>query len=174
MLCDRCGKNEATTYLKEVINGNVKELHLCSRCAEQLGYDNVFGSFNPFDMLGVNVGNFLGGFFSQSLPEQTSESSKKCSFCGTTFEDLAKTAKAGCANCYSEFYQEILPSLQRIHGKTRHVGKIPGRAGKELKLRRELNTLKQKLNDAVSAQEYEQAAQLRDEIKELEKKVQGE
>jgi protein arginine kinase activator len=172
MLCEKCGKNQANTLIRESINGNVKEIHLCGECAAELGYNNLFHTFNPFEDMAVNLQGILGSLFSQGLPEQTVPSGKKCSFCGTTFEELAQSAMAGCANCYHEFYQELLPSIQRIHGKTRHVGKIPGTAGKELKLKKELEGLQKQLSDLVAAQEYEKAAILRDQIKDLEKKVQ--
>lgn len=174
MLCERCGKNEANTHLRESINGDVREIHLCEACAAKLGYNKMFFEFNPFEDMSVSLQGFLGSLFSQGLPEQAIPDGRRCSFCGTTFEELARDAKAGCANCYSEFYKELLPSIQRIHGKTRHVGKIPGTAGKEIKRKQELETLRKQLNDAVAAQEYEKAAQLRDQIKEMEKRVQGE
>lgn len=172
MKCEKCGLNDATTHLKQIVNGNMKELHLCEECAAELGYDSIF-NINPFGMMGVNIGSFLGSLFSQSVPGLNEAAGKRCSFCGATFDEIAQSAKTGCANCYTEFYDELFPSIQRIHGKTRHVGKIPGRAGEELQLRRELDTLKKQLNEAVEAQEYEKAAELRDKIKEMEKKVQG-
>jgi protein arginine kinase activator len=171
MLCERCGKNEANTHLRESINGNVKEVHLCGECAAELGYSNLFYAINPFEDMAVSLQGLLGSLFSQGLPSRELQSGKKCSFCGTTFEELAQSAMAGCANCYSEFYNELLPSIQRIHGKTRHVGKIPGTAGKEIKLKKELDGMRQQLNDSVAAQEYEKAAELRDKIRSMEKKV---
>ena len=170
MLCERCGKNQANTVFKENINGRVSEVHLCERCAEELGYTNLF-NFNPFGDMGLNLQGILGSLFSQGLQPQEIPSGRKCSFCGTTFEELAQSAMAGCANCYREFYQELLPSIQRIHGKTRHVGKIPGTAGREIKLKKEIDGLKKQLGEAVDAQEYEKAAELRDKIKEMEKKA---
>lgn len=170
MLCERCQKEEATTHIKENINGDSKELHLCDECAKQLGYEKMFAEFNPFEDMAVNLQGFLGSLFSQGMPGRTIED-KRCSFCGTTFEELASNAKAGCANCYKEFYNELLPSLARIHGKTSHVGKIPGTAGREIKLKREVESKRKQLQEAVIAQEYETAAKLRDEIKELEKRV---
>ena len=171
MLCERCGRNQANTYLKQIINGSVKEIHLCEECAEQLGY-NMLSNLNPFEDMGINVGNLLGGFFSQSLPKQALSQPHACSFCGSTFEDFVHSARAGCANCYHEFYSQLLPSIQRIHGKTKHVGKIPASASKSLRLNRELENLKQQLKAAVDAQEYEKAATLRDKIRDIERQVQ--
>lgn len=172
MLCERCGKHEASFHYHESVNGAVKDIHLCADCAAEAGYGNLFHTYNPFS--GFNVNDFLGSIFSQNIPPKVLPSGKTCSFCGTSFEDLVQSAMAGCANCYTEFYNELLPSIQRIHGKTRHVGKIPGTAGKEIRLKNEISTLKKQLDEVVAAQEYEKAAEIRDKIKEMEKKVQGE
>ena len=64
----------------------------------------------------------------------------------------------------------MLPSLQRIHGKTNHTGKLPRSAGIQAKQRNELDRLREDLAKAIEAQEYEKAAQIRDNIRELEKK----
>lgn len=170
-MCERCGQREAAVHLKESVNGELRELHLCAHCAHELGYDVVFGSFNPF--AGIGIQDILGSLFSQAATQPAIADGKKCSFCGMTFGELARTAKAGCAHCYSEFYRELLPSIQRIHGKTQHVGKVPRSAGEAVALRRRIDTLKKELNDAVAAQEYEKAATLRDQIRACEKKVQG-
>lgn len=174
MQCQKCNQNEATVHFRQNINGDVKEIHLCPKCAAELGYDSVFSGLeelNPFGAFDMGVQNFLGSLFSQELPQLGTE--RKCSFCGETFEDFAQSAMAGCAHCYDEFRNDMLPYIQRIHGKTKHVGKIPSSAGKELKLQRELTSLKKKLNEAVTNQEYEKAAEFRDQIKDIEKKVQG-
>lgn len=170
MLCEKCGKNPANTHLKQVINGNAQEMHLCSECAEELGY-GVFSGFNPFNDLMPSLNSFLGGLFTQMLPQQTLNSPRKCSFCGSSFEEIAQNARVGCANCYTEFNTQLLPSIQRIHGKTKHVGKIPVSASNHLKLRHELEDLKLKINEAVAAQDYENAANIRDKIKEIEGQV---
>mgnify|MGYP002588164185 CR=1 FL=1 len=52
MLCQNCGKNEATTHIKQVINGDTAERHLCSECAEHLGYGDAFSGFG-FDVAGL-------------------------------------------------------------------------------------------------------------------------
>lgn len=178
MLCQKCGKNQANTHFKQVVNGKVTELHLCADCARELGLQTlqVFDPFEemPFNIHGApfNINSLLGGMFTQTLPAAETPA-KKCRFCGSTFEDFAQNALAGCANCYSEFSEELLPSIRKIHGKTRHVGKIPESASQTLKLSRELESLKNQLKQAVDEQEYEKAATLRDKIKEIEGKVNG-
>jgi protein arginine kinase activator len=170
MLCEKCGKNPANTHLKQVINGSATEMHLCSECAEELGY-GFFSEFKPFNDLVPSLNSFLGGLFTQTIPQQTINSPNKCSYCGSSFDEIAQSAIVGCSNCYREFNEQLLPSIKRIHGKTKHVGKIPGSTSNHLKLRHELETLKQKLNEAVAAQDYENAAKIRDKIREIEGQV---
>ena len=168
MLCQNCGKNEATTHLKRIINGEASEAHLCSECAAKLGYGNIFSGFNPFDL---SIGNFLGDFFEDSVtPKIGYEEVTRCDKCGCSFDDIVNTGKVGCANCYTTFFDRLLPSFQRIHGKTRHIGKIGAIAGPKAKAKSNLAELKRQLNAAVEAQNYEEAAKLRDRIKEMEKK----
>jgi protein arginine kinase activator len=175
MMCEKCNQNEATVHFRQNINGEINEINLCPQCAVELGYDSIFTGFeslSPFAGLDMGVQNFLGSLFSQELPAKKAPQSRKCSFCNTSFEEFAQSAMAGCANCYKEFSGDMLPYIQRIHGKTRHIGKIPGTAGKQITLKRELDALKKQLSDAVDVQEYEKAATFRDKIKEIEMEVQ--
>ena len=159
MLCQSCGKRQATTHIKTILNGELKEYDLCPECAEKMGYGSFFGNVG-FD-LDKLFGSFMGGF--------TAKPAKRCQCCGSSFEDIAKSGKVGCANCYEVFYEELLPSVQRIHGKTSHTGKLAHSAGTQVKIRNELAKLKSELERAVKAQEFEKAAELRDQIKELER-----
>ena len=173
MLCQNCGKREATTHIKRVVNGETSESHLCAECASSLGYGDVFGGF------GMSLGDLLGGFLSESSPAhgQLPDVQKRCEKCGSAWRDIVREGKVGCANCYRVFYDQLLPSLQRIHGKIRHTGKISGsaqahppvREKSAQELREEkIESLKKEMQQAVEAQEFEQAAKLRDEIKALE------
>lgn len=166
MLCERCGKNPATAYFKEIVNGQVREMHLCAKCSQELGSPLMPGMAGLADF---GLGSLLGSLFTQSLPE-TPVQEKRCSFCGCGLSELAQKGQVGCPHCYREFYQQLLPSIERIHGKTRHVGKVPKSAPDGLRVHRELEELKRGLSQAVAAQEYEKAAQLRDRIRALEGK----
>ena len=98
------------------------------------------------------------------------EKEEKCPKCGYTFSDIAKSGKLGCADCYRKFYDKLLPSLQRIHGKIKHTGKqamIPVQANTEPKIN-PVAKLKEDLQKAIEEQNFEQAAVLRDRIKEME------
>jgi protein arginine kinase activator len=166
MLCQNCGKNEATTHIKRVVNGDMTETHLCASCAEHLGYGDMFSGF------GFNLDDFFGGLLGEDVPMLgAAEHEEKCPKCGCTFSDIAKSGKLGCADCYRKFYDQLLPSLQRIHGKIKHTGKramVPHvESSKELKINPVVK-LKEDLQKAIEAQNFEEAAVLRDRIKEME------
>lgn len=161
MLCQNCGKYEATTHLKRIINGETAETHLCSDCARSLGYDNVFSGF------GFDLNDMLGSFFGENPVGMLSNQVVRCEKCGNTFNDIVRSGKIGCADCYRTFYDKLLPSVQRIHGKTHHEGKVAN-ALTQLKKENPIENLREQLKAAVERQDYEQAASLRDEIKRLE------
>jgi protein arginine kinase activator len=161
MLCQNCGKYDATTHLKRIINGESAEAHLCSDCAHALGYGDVFGGF------GVELTDLLGSFFGEPAGALGSRTIR-CEKCGNTFQDIVNNGKLGCADCYTTFYDKLLPSLQRIHGKTRHEGKNPTIIKTEVNtVVNELEALENELQNAINEQNFEKAAELRDRINEM-------
>lgn len=159
MLCQSCGQNHATTHIKTIVNGELAEISLCQECAQKLGYSSFFGGF------GMDFDTFLGSLMGSG---KVQKNKKRCNCCGSTFEDIAKSGKVGCAACYDVFYDDLLPSIQRIHGKTNHIGKLAKSAGAEVKVKNTITKYKEELTQAIKAQEFEKAAELRDKIKELE------
>ncbi len=156
MLCKNCNKNEATMHMKRIINGRAAEVHLCYDCARSLGYGEAFSS----------TGFTLGELFRDLLlkNDNISVSSLRCSFCGKSFEDIATDGKMGCGECYGVFYDKLLPTIQRIHGKGVHMGKTPnGKKGYS----EELENLKNLLQNAVNEQDFENAAKIRDKINDM-------
>ncbi|MGN0171969.1 MAG: UvrB/UvrC motif-containing protein [Acutalibacteraceae bacterium] len=160
MMCQHCGKHPATTHLKRTVNGQTTELYVCAECAAKQGMD-LFGGF------GWNMGNLFGGFFNEPFLRESGET-VRCESCGRSFREIAESGQVGCPDCYTTFYDRLQPSIQRIHGKTVHAGKIACGASDAGRAQRELEQLKEELNKAVALQEYEKCAQLRDRIKELE------
>lgn len=159
MLCEKCGKNVATTHIKTNINGVIEVHHLCSECAQQQSYKTP-------DMLD----SLIDSFFGDTLRAQMgSDNRRRCEGCGMCFDDIVETGKVGCDKCYETFLDQLLPSLQRMHGRSRHAGKTPSGAPRVETKQDKISTLKSKLQKAIDAQEFEQAAKLRDEIKEAEK-----
>lgn len=160
MLCEKCGKNNATTHIKTVINGVVKELNLCSHCAAVEGYTGI-----THNSLAGMLASMLGDVSDRHLVENKTV----CPVCGADFHTIAESGKVGCAECYKTFEKELLPYLKRVHGSTHHAGKVPNNA--PLAVVRETETvedLRLELNRLVSEEKYEQAAVVRDKIKKME------
>lgn len=158
MLCQNCGKYEATTHVKRIVNGETAEAHLCTDCAGALGYTDVFGGFSD------TFSDLLGSFFGEPTVSALSSRTVRCEKCGNTFNDIVNSGKIGCADCYATFYDKLLPSLQRIHGKTRHEGKTPKAVKAEGNQVNKAELLEE-LSEAVERQDFEKAAELRDKIK---------
>lgn len=163
MLCDICAKNPATVHLTEIIDEAMTELHLCEECARQKSteMEQQFG-----------LSDLLGGLAEHEKPFKDKEEyiAVKCASCGLTYADFKKIGRLGCGDCYNSFRQYLAPLLKRIHGSTQHVGKTPLKAAKVLKKRIDLQELRNRLQRAIATEAFEEAAKLRDQIKELEKK----
>ncbi|MEW6725189.1 MAG: UvrB/UvrC motif-containing protein [Bacillota bacterium] len=164
MLCQECRKRPATLHYTKIINGQKTELHLCQECAEE-HKDLMEASFAfPNFVAGLMNPGFLG----KQLP---GSGDVRCPTCGLTYQQFASSGRLGCGECYQHFDERMEPLLRRIHGNTVHSGKVPARAGGAVRVKKELNSLKSELQKAVAREDFERAAELRDRIKDLEKKV---
>lgn len=159
MICDKCKKNIATTHIEQNIGGKKSKMDLCSECAASMDTG-----------ISMNFGGLLGSIFGDALSLTPAVNEKQCSFCGSTFGDIVRTGRVGCANCYTEFYDKLLPTLNKLHGNTTHQGKRPGHASspsKPVNTVSELDQLKAQLAQAIEQEAFEQAAVLRDKINRL-------
>lgn len=160
MMCENCGKNAATTFIKRVINGVSTEKNLCAACAKNYG----LSSFKNNSFAGI-LSSMLGDY---AAPVN----SKKCDCCGSTFDDIARSGKVGCGACYEKFAEEMMPYLKRLHGNVKHTGKVPNAAPLTVStVTDRINALRSELNTLIKNEEFEKAAKVRDEIKELEGRV---
>ena len=175
MLCQNCGKNEANIRYTQIINGVKKEIALCSSCARKLGVEDI--------ELPINFNSFLGDFFNdyaetEFIPMlQTNE--VKCKTCGMTYSDFINTGLFGCSDCYETFSNPIDSLLKNLHGTAKHTGRIPkGKADKIVIEEKEENKeekkednkkekLEKELEKAIKEERYEDAAKIRDELKEM-------
>ncbi len=165
MLCQNCGKRPAAVHFTQVINSRKVELYLCEQCARE---KNAFSINVPMD-----IGNFFAGV--TGIPAKITYANKKesrsvCKGCGENLEQFRKTGKMGCSKCYELYGDMIKPLLKRIHGSVEHTGKAPGKISESMRLTKEIGNLRKQLEDAVKREDYEKAAQLRDQIKDMNKK----
>ena len=156
MICQSCGKNPATMRVKAIINGELSEYALCPHCARKMGYGTVF--------FGI-----LDSIFSRDAEEDV----VRCRFCGASFDDILRSGKVGCEECYHTFYDRRQPLIRQVHGNTKHRGKVPGTNLPQIRQENQLLVMRDKLRQAIDEENFEHAATLRDQIKELEGKVKG-
>jgi len=162
--CDLCGEEAAVVHLTQVVNNQMTTLHLCQRCAAEKGLQASGTAAN------LPLADFLakmGG--EESGPAGDPRSETSCPFCGLSSGDFKEVGRLGCPHCYSAFETHLRGLLRRIHGSTQHVGKVylppdPSTTEREKRLR----ALRQKLQRAVSLEDFERAAELRDQIRALE------
>lgn len=163
MLCDICGKNPATVHLTEIIDDQMTELHLCEKCAREKStqMEQQFG-----------LADLLAGLTEFGTPKEEKEViTIKCPNCGMGFDDFKKIGRLGCSECYPTFKRYLGPLLKRIHGSNQHVGKSPLKIAKGvIRKLAGLDEMRRKLQVVIEREEFEEAARIRDQIKELEKK----
>jgi len=169
MLCEYCNMKTATVILKQNVDGEMKSIHICSDCAAALGV-----SMNNIDVTGAmsdasDMDTFFASMFGKKGVNLKS-GTIACDFCGMTLTELQKTGKAGCANCYDVFGETMDSAIRHIHAASTHCGKVPSSVDGQMSMTRKIEELKSRLNVAIQNEEYEQAAQLRDEIKALQAK----
>jgi len=170
MICQECGQRPATLHFTKIVNGEKTEFHICETCAKEKG-EIVPGVSNTF-----SIHNLLSGllhFDSANLNSKVA-TTVRCNHCGLTYNQFSRSGRFGCAECYKTFGERLEPIFRRVHsGNIAHYGKIPKRSGGLIQTRRELLQLKKKLEQAVANEEFESAAQIRDQIRQLELKLQG-
>ncbi len=157
MKCQKC-HNQATLHITEILGEDqIEELHLCESCAHNHLYEPSQKSS------GVKAPPSTG----EDLDEPAMLN-RQCEVCGIKFVDFRNTGRLGCPHDYQEFKEELTPLLENIHGETRHCGKSPRRLPQSKQTQSELIKLRKQLLQAVNKEAYEEAAQLRDRIRQLE------
>ena len=165
MLCDHCQAKDATIHLTQVMDGEVRKLHLCEECAAAGGLDPD-GTLSISDVL-------LGlGADAPAPPEAPAGSA--CPSCGLKTSDFRKTGRLGCPDCYAAFTDELTPLIRSMHRDARHRGKAPADEREKMRRRERRADLEHRLADAVEGEQFEEAARLRDELAALEPRPAGE
>lgn len=155
MLCEKCGKNNATVLYTQIVNGKKSSLNICSQCASGESLFDNFGSLLSFSTRGEN--------------KQTS-----CPCCGMTLAEFTRKGRMGCGNCYDIFRAQAKSMLQKIHGTSVHIENEAKNKATSPEIKKEekseTDILKEKLKDAIESENYEEAAKIRDEIRSKEGK----
>jgi protein arginine kinase activator len=157
MQCCVCKQKEATVHLTQIAGEKMQKVDLCEDCAKEKGVTEQ-GAFSLADML-------LGLGVSQEMEEAAGGVELKCPQCGFTQADFKKAGRLGCAACYDTFAEGLEALLKTMHKGTRHKGKVPTALRGSQGLRDRITALQKKLEQAVEDEDFEQAAQVRDELK---------
>ena len=158
--CERCNKEQATVHLTDIVppDGEKQERHLCERCAAVEGL-----TVQKHE----SITTILDTFIKQAASVQHLADTA-CPQCGMTFREFRSQGLLGCPRDYDVFEKPLIALIERAHhGATQHVGKAPARLGAEPSIHTRVAKLHRKLREAVELEDYELAARLRDEIKEL-------
>lgn len=165
MLCDRCNKREASIHITKYIDNEKSEIYLCEQCAKETGHIN--------DSNGFSFKNLVAGILNPEV-EGLKKSPKKvlkCDNCGLTYEEFRREGKVGCKECYNTFEDKLSPLIKRIQGSNTHVGKIPKDKDRYLRVKRDIKRLKEEMEKVIEKENFERAAEIRDEIYALEQKI---
>ncbi|MDR1590695.1 MAG: UvrB/UvrC motif-containing protein [Puniceicoccales bacterium] len=156
--CSICG-NPAAVHIEQVVQGMKQSISLCEACAR--GYGVLTSNMVPFSVA-QNIGTALFGDLSLSLVSQGS-----CQRCGYTVELFKKMGYLGCAQCYEHLGKQLLPLIENMQKSLQHVGKRPKGfvVCEEKNLTKE--SLEEKLQQAIVAEQFEEAARIRDQLRVL-------
>lgn len=189
MLCENCHKNEASIHYTEIINGIKREHHICMECAGKLGFSGIADSADSeFPFVRLLTGLLAGN---SAQVEDGPVMHIRCPGCGMTFDEFTMVGKFGCAECYGVFGPLIEDNMKRLHGDSVHRGKVYKKYQKQAgadtaadtlpvmqaedekeAVAERIRELDMKLREAVEIENFEEAARLRDAIRQL-KKTEG-
>jgi protein arginine kinase activator len=163
--CESCGKNPATVHFTELSGNTAVEYHICSSCAQSRGLTQsgaAPASFTP--------GGFVAGMAESGEPEETRRSSEVCGTCGKNYAEFRDSGRLGCGDCYVFFGSLLRPLLRRIHGSTTHRGKRPRTEPTTGVAVEEVARLRDELRRALEREDFERCAELRDLIRQAERR----
>lgn len=166
MKCSNCGEREGVVSLTQIIEGDVRTLSLCAKCAAEKGIETGIG------MADTPLGGFLAALGESAEPNAALAAALEvqCPACGATLRDFRETGRVGCGECYLAFDAPLRELLRRLHGSTHHTGMrfagtpAPARTEPDATDRE----LREQLRRAVETEQFELAAELRDRLRDRE------
>ena len=147
--CTLCKRKTCIIY-KELKQGKIESCSMCSACPilqSKIGLPAEEQSLDP-------------------------NSSLKCPQCQTSLNEFTIGGIVGCANCYEIFEPFLTQQLHNTNATTIHIGSSPSFAKNE-NITIKIESLQVALNEALSSENYEKAAFIRDQIKNLNEEWHG-
>ena len=175
MICEHCKQRHANVTVTQVHNGQKVERHYCEVCATQFHPFQFDVSEEPTSLqqLISNWFNFVPVNAKKENATKQTTTQKECPSCGFTYRQFLKQGKFGCGQCYETFSEQLPQLLERIQAGTQHVGYEKNAPSKE-KIEQQINELRTLLHQAIAEERFEDAASIRDEVRELESKIKQE
>ena len=158
MFCDVCKSKEATVFLTQIVEGKMQKVNLCEGCSKEKGVNDPTG-FALADLL-------LGLGAAQEI--EKNPAGIRCPVCGFSQADFKKTGRLGCSACYDSFAEGLSGMLKNMHRGSIHTGKVPAKLAVARRIAQEMTSLQSALEKAVKEEQFEEAATLRDKIRNLE------
>lgn len=158
--CDICGKNPATIKVRQVgKDGKSTEVEVCADCAREKGISGV-------ETTKIDITKVLA-----EIRSKVNEEDKKlvCDGCGMSFAEFKRLGRLGCSACYTSFGERLEPIVRRIQGAAQHVGKTTKSGRNQARSRMSVRRLRENLKTAIQDEDYEKAAELRDQLNRAEK-----
>lgn len=171
MKCDMCD-NEAAVFLTQIVDGKMTQVNLCEKCSKEKGVT---------DPTGFQLADFLIGTAGAKKAQAAvaEDDTLACSECGFTRAHLKKIGRLGCPECYHTFAADLENMLRAMHKGTRHIGKVPGKTAPspvtsgrtpKVSVKKRHGELKDSIERAVAEERYEDAARMRDEMRDMDSK----
>ncbi len=167
-LCEECGVNEACYTISVMMGGQITQRHLCADCMAKMNMNLAAG--NVKHLLSAIMSAISGSVeeAAASAAEEAEESAAiVCERCGTSLNQFTKSGKLGCPSCYQAFREQLTPMLQQIHGRVQHAGRKPLDDEAAQRRRTVYDRLSRQLEQAVAMEDFETAAILRDQLRNL-------
>ncbi|SFE42303.1 protein arginine kinase activator [Lentibacillus persicus] len=174
MECQECHQRPAALHFTQVINGNKTEVYVCEVCAKEKGY-------MTYPEEGYSLHHLLSGLLNTTFESKQNPSGSphtkeevSCPQCDMPLSEFKRIGKFGCSTCYETFSDHLDPIFRRVHsGNMTHHGKIPARAGGNIRVQKQVEEYKEELQRLIKNEAFEDAARVRDKIKELEQQTRG-
>ena len=160
MLCEECKVNEASYTISVMVGGEITTRHLCGDCMAKMNMDIASG----------NIKSLLSTILSAITGDTAPVSAGKqvvCPRCHLTLSEFTRTGHLGCPKCYEAFREQLQPMLLQIHGRVQHAGRRPLATAEDQRKRTAAETLQRQMEQAVALEDFETAAQLRDQLRAL-------
>jgi len=163
--CQKCDR-PATHKFTRIVNGHVMDFFFCQEHAAEFSPLQLKAALSQLELTQLLAGLLKSEQGQKAELSEQAPVDLKCPTCGLWFRQYRQTMFLGCSDCYRSFEKYLTNDLRRYHGTTRHCGKQPGPAT-EIPDREKLEALTKRLALAIQDEDFELAAQLRDQIRQL-------